>query len=431
MLFSGAFMEDLFYAFNPWWEKKEFKTGILRSEYLKALALLQKRRQIELITGSRRVGKTTILRQLVRKMLDEGAEPTAILYLALDHPRLSPLPLSELLTMFRKLFLHDRDKKLTLFLDEIQESQNWEAELKSIYDLEEVKIICTGSTSHLIKSHGGKLTGRHITTTIYPLSFSEYLIFAGQAVGRAEPYKYEKYCEEYLLRGGYPEYILNPDEIYLASLLDDIIARDIAGFFRIQKTGVFKDLFRLVASSVGARSSYNKISRILGVSLDTIKDYLSHFEAAYLTGAVEKWSPSHADRIYSQKKYYLLDTGLKTLMTGRGDLGARAENVTFIHLVKNSQSPGYWAESGREVDFIVGSHGTPMPIEVKFSPELDISAAFKGIRLFFRRFPETRKALLITMRDERTITVDDRPLLCVPLWKFLLGDPRPLLEEMP
>jgi len=103
-------------------------------------------------------------------------------------------------------------KEILLFLDEIQESPNWEAELKAIYDQENIKIICAGSTSSLLKSQGGKLTERQIVTTIYPLSFQEYLSFKKTMPSLSEEYKYEKLAEDYLQIGGYPEKVLNPSE---------------------------------------------------------------------------------------------------------------------------------------------------------------------------------------------------------------------------
>jgi len=423
-------MEDIFYAFNPWWENRSFATGILRSEYIKVLAPFQERRQVELITGSRRAGKTTLLKQLIKTVLDNGTPPETLLFLALDHPRLSSLRISEHLTTFRKLFLHARERKLTLFLDEVQDSPDWEAEIKSLYDMEDIKILCTGSTSFLINTKGGKLTGRQISTTIYPLSFSEYLLFTGQEIRRAESYKYEKCAEDYITTGGYPEYVLNRDELYLSNLIDYVIARDIAGLFRVQKTSVLKDLFRLISSSVGSRISFNRLSKILGVSLDTIKEYLSCFEAAFLMKSIEKWSTSYNERIYSQKKCYLLDTGLKTLFTGKGDLGAKAENAIFTALLRHGLTPSYWAENGSEVDFIVETdHGT-VPIEVKYIPEIDYSSkAFNGVRLFFTRNPGIKKALIITMGDDRSLKDEGHTVQCIPLWRFLLGDPRDILRE--
>ncbi|MCL5291453.1 MAG: ATP-binding protein [Actinobacteria bacterium] len=225
--------------------------------------------------------------------------------MALDHPQLAGQTISEHLRYFRQLFKHARNKNLLLFLDEIQESPNWQVELKALYDLEDVKLVCTGSTSSLIQSQGGKLTGRQIITTVYPLDFAEFLIFKGGPSGRAEEYLYTPLVEEYLQIGGYPENVLNPSEAYLNNLLDDILARDIVRLSDIRKAGLLKDLFKLTAASVGSRISYNKLAKTLGVALETVKDYIDLFESAFLVKTLGKWTTSHSQRVYANKKIFL------------------------------------------------------------------------------------------------------------------------------
>jgi predicted AAA+ superfamily ATPase len=140
-------MDALYYALNPWWEGKGFESGIDRPEYLGRLPALLKRKQIEVIVGSRRTGKTTLLKQYIRKLIESGNEPKEIFYLAMDHPSLSGVPVSEHLRNLRKTFMHSRERRLFLFLDEVQESRDWEIELKNAYDMEALKVFCTGSTS--------------------------------------------------------------------------------------------------------------------------------------------------------------------------------------------------------------------------------------------------------------------------------------------
>lgn len=415
-------MEDIYYAFNPWWEKREFEYGIIRKDYLIKLKPLLKRKQIEIIIGSRRVGKTTFLKQLIKEQLDANLLAEDILYLALDHPRLSKITISEHLKFFRKLFMHDRRKKLLIFLDEVQESPNWEIELKSIYDLENLKIVCTGSTSSLIKAQGGKLTGRQIVTTIYPLSFREFLSFKHKQVelSQAEDYKFEKLAEEYLNIGGYPENVLNPSEEYLYNLLDDIIARDLIRLFQIKKANLLKDLLRLLAASVGCRTSFNKLANALGISVDTVKEYIGYFESAFLVKPVEKWTTSYTEKIYAYKKIYLLDTGIKTILTGKGDLGFKAENAVFMHLLRNNQKVGYYAESERELDFVTGSFNAPIPIEVKYSSGFDWKdKGFSGVRLFLHRSLQAKNVLIVTKDTQAQLKERKVSIKAVPLWKFL------------
>jgi predicted AAA+ superfamily ATPase len=381
-----------------------------------------KRKQIEVIVGSRRVGKTTLIKQIVQRLLEQGISGKEIFYLALDIPSLSVTPLSEHLKGMRRIFMHEREKKIFLFLDEVHEGPNWEAELKAVYDMENVKVFCTGSTSALITSQGSKLTGRQILTTVYPLSFREFLLFLGEQPSMSEDYKYEKLLDDYLEKGGYPEHVLNPSVEYLASLLDDILVRDLMRLHPIRKNFALKDLMRLIASGVGSRTSYNKLAKALALSVDTVKEYVGYLETAFLLKSVEKWTTSHTERVYAQKKIYFSDTGLKTLLTGPADLGAKAENAVFMELGRNNLTPGYFAESEREVDFVLGTAKKPLPTEVKFISSLDwTERRFSGIKLFLRRYPETKEVLLITRDVDKEFEHGPAVIRAVPLWRFLLS----------
>lgn len=414
-------MEEIYYALNPWWEGKDFDSGIPRGAYIQKLGKLLKRKQIDVVIGGRRVGKTTLLKQLVKEELKGGLSANLILYLALDHPQLSKTPLSEHLRTFRKLFMHSRSQKLLVFLDEIQESPNWDSELKSIYDLENVKVVCTGSTSSLLKSQGGKLTGRQIVTTLYPLSFSEFLSFKKVELSRAEEYKCERLVEDYLQTGGYPENVLSSSQEYLFNLLEDIIARDLIRLFQIRRADLLRDLFRLLAASVGSRMSFSKLARVLGLSVDTVKEYIGYFESAFLIKLLEKWTPSFTERVYAAKKVYLLDTGLKTLMTGAGDLGAKAENTVFLHLLRKNESCGYFAREQREVDFILGSANNPLPVEVKYDSDFNWEdRKFAGIKLFLKEFPEAKETIVVSKNVQVELAEKQTRVRVIPLWKFLL-----------
>ena len=415
-------METIYYAFNPWWEGRSFESGIKRPEYLTRLRTLLKRRQIEVIIGSRRIGKTTLLNQFIKELIQNGIPERDIFYIALDHPSLSGISVSEHLKNMRKIFMHGREKKIFLFLDEIQESPNWDVELKSIYDMEDLKIFCTGSTSSLIKGQRGRLTGRQIVTTMYPLSFNEFILFHGAMPSLSEDYKYEKLAEEYLKVGGYPENVLNPSVEYMSNLLDDILARDLIRIHPIKKGFVLKDLLRLIAASVGSRTSFNKLSKVLGLSVDTVKEYITYLESAFLAMRMRKWTTSYSEKVYAQKKIYLWDTGIKTLLTGTTDEGSKAENAVFMELKRKRMPCGYFAESSKEVDFITGDPKGPLPVEVKYISSADWSdRRFSGIRLFLRRFPSTKKALIITRNVQTEIRTNDTEVKFIPLWRFLLS----------
>lgn len=415
-------VQEIYYALNPWWEGKSFDSGIYRPDYADKLATALDRKQIDVIVGSRRVGKTTVLKQLVENTLNKSSLPSDVLYLALDHPQLSNIPLSEHIRTFRSMFMHNREKRLLILLDEIQDSPDWQDELKAIYDTENVKAVVTGSTSSLLQNQGGKLTGRQIVTTVYPLSFPEFLIFRKEQIGAAEEYKYEQLVDEYLQTGGYPENVLYPSPEYLSNLLEDIIARDLIRLYKIRRPDVLKDLFRLLAASVGSRTSFTKLARVLGLSVDTVKEYIGYFESAFLVKRVEKWTPSHTEKVYTAKKIYLIDNGFKTLTTGTGDLGAKAEDAVFLHLLRNRETPSYFASQQKEVDFVLGTIKEPHPIEVKYQDSVEWEdRRLSGLRLFLREFPKTGDATIISRRTAQVFKKDNTRIRVIPMWQFLAG----------
>ena len=116
-----------------------------------------------------------------------------------------------------------------------------------------------------------------------------------------------------------------------------------------------------------------------------------------------------------------MDTGIKNLLTGKGDLGTKAENAVFLHFLKNRKACGYYAESEREVDFILGDFKNPLPVEVKYISDFDWQdRRFSGVKLFLRRFPRTKKVLIISKDINTEMTRKDVIIKVIPTWKFLL-----------
>jgi predicted AAA+ superfamily ATPase len=230
-------------------------------------------------------------------------------------------------------------------------------------------------------------------------------------------------AEEYLQTGGYPEQVLQPSDLYLPQLLQDVVARDLVRLGRIRRPELVQDLLRLLAAGVGTRTSYSRLSKALGITVDTVKDYLSHLNQAYIVQALEKWTTSHTERVYAQRKVYFLDTGFKSALTGTGDLGAKAENAVFADLVRRGVSSGYWAESEREVDFVSGSPDRPVVIEVKYDDTFDWEdRRFQGIRLFLRRHSDCPAVTIVTRDASGTVRVGETEVTALPLWRHLLRE---------
>jgi len=191
--------------------------------------------------------------------------------------------------------------------------------------------------------------------------------------------------------------------------------------FPIKKPFALRNLFQLIASSVGSRTSFHKLSRVLDLSVDTVKEYISYLESAFLVSSLEKWTSSWSEKVYAAKKIYLWDTGIKALISGHEDKGAQAENAAYMELKRRGIACGYYAESEREVDFVTGSPNHPLPIEVKYVASFDWhDKRVAGIKLFLRSYPKTKKVIVVSQNIEAEERVQNQTIQIAPLWKFLL-----------
>ena len=158
------------------------------------------------------------------------------------------------------------------------------------------------------------------------------------------------------------------------------------------------------------------------MSVDTVKEYITYLESAFLVMRMEKWTTSYSEKVYAQKKIYLMDTGIKTLLTGHADKGIKVENAVFMKLKRKNIACGYFAESEKEVDFVTGDIKHPLPIEAKYISSLDWKdRRFGGIKLFLRRYPNTEQVIIITKTVETRTNLNGTEIILIPAWRFLLS----------
>jgi len=163
---------------------------------------------------------------------------------------------------------------------------------------------------------------------------------------------------------------------------------------------------------------------MLKIPVQTVKDYCSYLETAALIRSIERLSQSPDDRTHQARKFYLYDTGIKTLITGYCDLGPLAENAVFSHMMRQGISPCYWAEGDREVDFVLrkkDEESALLPIEIKYVDEFSWQdSLYNGLKLFLHHFPGTKRALIVTRDCDVLFFHETTEINVVPLWRFLL-----------
>ena len=341
-------MNTILSRYNPWWEN-----GYVFPDWThrKTESLIYKNmssRAILLLTGLRRIGKTTIMKQCIRQLITEGISPQRILYISLDDYQLLHKSIHEIIEEFRKIHKIKLEEKIYVFLDEITYKEYYEIQLKNIYDNQSVKIIATSSSASLLRNRRPYLTGRHITIELLPLDYQEFLLFKKISVAPANAALHQTYFDEYMQTGGVPEYVIHGDTGYLNQLVDDIIYKDIIGHFGVKNPQLMKDYFLLLMERAGKSISINKIAKILGIPPDSSSRYQEMFASTYLIYTVKKHGKTN-EKLLSPKKIYAPDLGIRCAFTGFRDLGSLFEN--YVYLKIKHLNPEYIYENTTEIDF--------------------------------------------------------------------------------
>jgi len=375
-------LRDILYQFNPWWEGEFYPEFISRSVYLKQFLNSLNRKEIEFITGLRRVGKTALMKLMIKELLSK-TESDTILYISLDAFGLESYSLHDILEEFRKVHKHSRSKFLYLFLDEVIVKDTYQQELKNFYDNENVKIFASASQAGLLKDQRALLTGRTRLYEILPLRFDEFLSFKNITIKKSESYLKEQYFIEYMKTGGIPEYVLTGDIEYLEELCDNLLYKDIIATYGIKDAGLVRDYFKLLMERSGKQASVSKMANVLGISPDTSRRYFGYFQNSYIIHTIERCGKLN-ERIRSGKKVYAGDVGIRNMVTGFRDKGAVFENLVYFKMKKFK--PCYVYQNGIEIDFKTDN----FLIEAKYNSEMT----------------EKQKHLFEQISSEKKIVVD-------------------------
>ena len=383
-------MEDILYRYNPWWEKGyKFEPVIERPASLEMMKKHLHSGRIVFLTGLRRVGKTTLLKLLIKDLIQkEEVQPDHLCYISLDDYLLSKRTILEIVEEYRKIHRLSVREKVFLFLDEISYQKDYEIQLKNLYDFRTAKIYASSSSASILKSRKPYLTGRCMTIEILPLDFQEYLTFKQVKISKADSHLTERYFEDFLKTGGLPEYVLRGDIEHLKELVDDIIYKDIVAFYNVKNPQLMKDYFLLLMERAGKIGSINKISNILKIAPDSAKRYLEMFADTYLVHLVSRSGKTNV-KILAPKKVYAADLGVRTLYTGFRDIGSLFEN--YVYLKIKHLNPCYVYENGSEIDFLTSGK---ILIEVKYRSQMS-----KKQQDLFNTYPVKERVIITGIKD--------------------------------
>ena len=410
---------------NEWWKtgavNKQFTPEVKRELYRELLEEASSR-QISAIIGLRRTGKSTLLYQLIQKLLDDGAPATGILYFSFDERVES---LDELMALYRENVLKKdlgEGGKTHLFLDEVQKLDAWQDKLKILYDRHPgVKIFISGSASIDIL-RGGKetLAGRIRYHHLKPLSFKEFLELKGVGKGwQREPQLWKKELRtemaNYLTRA-FPEIALATDEqakrYVKEGIIGQAIFRDLRQLFKVKEVELIEKLVSILASNPGAITNLADLSKDLGRSRQTLSNYLYYLEASHVAKSFSNYRGSKRGSSRKLRKYYLAHPAL-TLALATPQQGKVIENL----VASQTTASHYWREGNKEVDFVTT---TDDATEVKYTNEIS-AKDLSGLTAFMNKF-KTMQARVLTDDKEGTQTIGGKKITFTPTWKWLLQD---------
>ena len=342
------------------------------------------REVVNVITGVRRCGKSTLLQQLVRS---NGIPPNRAVFVNFEDPRLTRHLDHRLLGRICSVAERALGRPDTFFFDEIQHVSGWQRWINSSLERRrEYRFVATGSNSGLL---GGELalalTGRHLSTELFPFDLDEFR----ELVARAT-------IERYLRRGGFPAAltIAEPERL-LQQYFQDIVERDVRERVSAKSSRSIMAVAQMVFESVGSETSLRRIAATVQLSPETVNGYLQACEDAYLVFSCPYFAYSEAKRARRNTKFYAVDTGLRRAVTSRAgdDLGKDFENLVYLTLRRKGAEVFFWR--GRaEVDFVVKTVNGVRPIQVTFGAPKPRHEA--GLREFYATFPHASEALLVT-----------------------------------
>jgi predicted AAA+ superfamily ATPase len=410
--------------FNPWWKTGKISpefTGRKRKIFDEIVRYINKR-QIVLFTGLRRVGKTTLMYQIIEALIKKNTDPYHILYFSFDEMRYD---IEEIIKQYETDVLQNdiSKKKVYIFLDEIQKLDGWPSKVKLLYDSNpKLKIFLTGSAQITMwQGTRESLAGRFFDFMIKPLDFEEYLDFKEVAIDKHREKIFENDLKRHmavlLKTGGFIE-ALDMDEPVLRkylkeSLLERVIFVDIPQTFKLDLPELLMKLLTITASQPGFYLDYKNLSNDLNVDQRTIANYISYLEYALFLQKLYNYSRNLLTSEKKVKKLYPYNTAFTLALNPQAELPSVMEQF-FI----NNLDAKFFLKTPQkeEIDIIYTSEKTILPIEIKIIAKVgrgDVKTLFK-----FLERNKLDRALLVTLDTETKFEKDGLLIEAIPYWKY-------------
>lgn len=452
-------------AFNPWWRTgtvhPDFAKRYRRFVYDEAMTrLLQKDlRRTVVLTGARRVGKTTVLYQMIQTLLSDGVPPRKVLFVSLDHPMLKLAGLDDILSCYHENIHPDRDAYY--FFDEIQYAADWDLWLKTLYDTQpQSRVMGTGSASPiLVRGSEESGVGRWSIVPAPTLSFFEYCALLNLEVPQLDPHirpttlasmsrsqqtqimmaleGLQGHFNRYLQVGGFPELALSQNDVLAQQILredvvDKALKRDIPSLYNIRNPVELERIFLYLCNVSSGIVAIDAIARELnGVARATVENYIHYLASANLIHISPPIDLGGRRILKARSKIYIADAAIRNAvlmddfaLTSPEEMGKLVETTVYKHIAafysRETARIGYYrGGQDKEIDIVVDHprSGSTL-IEVKYREQAHLAErdALCGMA------PGARAAILVTKRPDDYGTyplADGTPILRLPAYAFL------------
>ena len=453
-------------AFNPWWKTGTVSPKMAKTykrfafhEAMKRLNENDIRRSV-VLTGTRRVGKTTIQYQMIDELLASGVAPQKIVFISMDHPMLKLSQFHEILECYHENIYAEQD--VYYFFDEVQYAQDWDLWLKTIYDTQpDTKVVATGSASPaLMKGSRESGAGRWTVIQVPTLSFYEYCellnlekpdipadmkvttLLKKSQIERTQIMmqlsKVQNHFMRYLQVGGFPELALADNDLMAQQIMredvvDKVLKRDLPSLYNIRNATELERIFLYLCNISSEIVSIEAIARELnGVSRVTVEHYINYLESANLI--YQSWPVDMAGKkvLKASPKIYIADAAIRnavlmddSIMTDPTEMGKVVETAVYKHVAafyyQLATSVGYYrgGKRGKEVDIVVDYPNIKnMLIEVKYREGAPIADSDAIVELC-----DDASAAIVITKNANDFGVHNtksgKELLRIPAFAFL------------
>ena len=416
-------IQEILKLLNPWWKENLISQELARPykrEIFPKISGLINYRQIVILSGLRRVGKTTLLYQII-ELLIKKINSKKILYFNFDK---KVEEIIEILESYQKLVnINWKNEKIFVFLDEITRLNEWATKLKMLYDaFPNLKFFISSSGSLSLEEEAIKnLGGRYFIFNIKPLSFKEYLELKNKKNMLKEANLFEKEIKEeiesYLLRS-FPEIVNWEDELlikdYLRStIIDRIVKSDLLDRFKNLNKDLLENLLKLFYSEPGIYLDYDGLSKNMKISKKTLIKHIYYLEFSYLIKRIRNFRVSTLSSLRKLQRVYAYWWPVTYCY------GSNFDKIMENIVISYADGKNYWRKDGKEIDLVLVNNKGVIPIEIK--NKINLSKEDLKNMIYFLKKNKLRLGYFIYNGEEKEMTLNNKAkIIFIPLWKWLM-----------